>query len=140
LVVYDVTKEQTFVNAKTWLDELRAQANQDCIIYLVGNQVDRCQLNEGSRQVKRERAEQFAKEEGIYFEETSALTDFNVKSVFENLLNRKQGVLIRVEMHQLAVEKQRAEMEENEVHQQSRKYKKLEEEQTTAQPKQSGCC
>lgn len=37
LVVYDVTKEDTFINAKRWMEELRASAEPNCVIYLVGN-------------------------------------------------------------------------------------------------------
>ena len=37
LVVYDVTKEDTFTNAKRWMEELRASAEPECVIYLVGN-------------------------------------------------------------------------------------------------------
>ena len=37
LVVYDVTKEDTFIHAKRWMEELRAAAEPDCVIYLVGN-------------------------------------------------------------------------------------------------------
>ena len=45
MVVYDVTKEETFINAKRWMEELRASAEPECVIYLVGNQVDRVELN-----------------------------------------------------------------------------------------------
>lgn len=37
LVVYDVTKEDTFIHAKTWMRELRESAEPECVIYLVGN-------------------------------------------------------------------------------------------------------
>ena len=37
LLVYDVTKSETFFNARRWMDELKAAADPDCIIYLVGN-------------------------------------------------------------------------------------------------------
>ena len=37
LLVYDVTKEETFINAKRWMEELRASAEPKCVIYLVGN-------------------------------------------------------------------------------------------------------
>ena len=37
LVVYDVTKEDTFTNAKRWMEELKASAEPDCVMYLVGN-------------------------------------------------------------------------------------------------------
>lgn len=49
--MYDVTKEETFINARRWLEELRAQADKDCVIFLVGNQADRCETNEAARQV-----------------------------------------------------------------------------------------
>ena len=41
LLVYDVTKSETFFNVRRWMEELRAAADPDCIIYLVGNQVDK---------------------------------------------------------------------------------------------------
>lgn len=37
LVVYDVTKADTFQNAMKWMEELRASAEPECVIYLVGN-------------------------------------------------------------------------------------------------------
>ena len=37
LVVYDVTKEETFINAKRWMEELKASAEPDCVMCLVGN-------------------------------------------------------------------------------------------------------
>lgn len=47
--MYDVTKEDTFTNAKRWMEELRASAEPDCVIYLVGNQVDRVEINPAFR-------------------------------------------------------------------------------------------
>lgn len=89
LVVYDVTKEETFINAKRWMEELKASAEPDCVMCLVGNQVDRVEMNPALRQVTKERAEQFANQNGIKFEETSALTNSKVTDVFDNLLHCK---------------------------------------------------
>jgi GTPase SAR1 family protein len=55
--VYDVTKEDTFINAKRWMEELKASAEPDCVMYLVGNQVDRVEMNQALRQVSRDKAE-----------------------------------------------------------------------------------
>ncbi len=55
--MYDVTKEETFINAKRWMEELRASAEPECVIYLVGNQIDRVEMNPGLRQVTKEKAE-----------------------------------------------------------------------------------
>ncbi len=89
LVVYDVTKEETFINAKRWMEELKASAEPDCVMCLVGNQVDRVEMNPALRQVTKERAEQFANQNGLKFEETSALTNSKVTDVFDNLLHCK---------------------------------------------------
>lgn len=40
LVVYDVTKPTSFIKARHWVNELKAQANKNIIIALVGNKVD----------------------------------------------------------------------------------------------------
>jgi Rab family protein len=37
LIVYDVTKEETFVSAKRWLEDLRSLGEEDCVIFLIGN-------------------------------------------------------------------------------------------------------
>ena len=87
LVVYDVTKEETFINAKRWMEELKASAEPECVMCLVGNQVDRVEMNPALRQVTKERAEQFANQNGLKFEETSALTNSKVTDVFDNLLH-----------------------------------------------------
>ena len=59
-MVYDVTKEDTFLNAKRWMEELRASAEPDCVIYLVGNQVDRVEMNPSLRMVQYDTAQRYA--------------------------------------------------------------------------------
>ena len=69
------------------MEELRASAEPKCVIYLVGNQVDKVDMNPSLRQVPIEKAQSFAKENGLYFEETSALTNSKVTDTFDNLVN-----------------------------------------------------
>lgn len=40
LLMYNVIDRESFLNCTTWLDELRANAPPDVIVYLVGNQID----------------------------------------------------------------------------------------------------
>ncbi len=40
LIVYDITKRQTFENVKFWLESLLSQAEQSLCIILVGNKLD----------------------------------------------------------------------------------------------------
>lgn len=79
LLVYDITRPETFANLTTWLEEARAHSNnKDMVIILVGNKCDM----ESRRKVRYEEGEAFAKEHGLLFIETSAKTATNVDSAF----------------------------------------------------------
>merc|ERR1711907_56685 len=96
LLVYDITKEATFEGVKTmWLEELRANADDNIIIMLVGNKKDLGHL----RAVTTEEGRKFAEANNLSFIETSAqqrdgdkvkLQDGeesgNVTRAFENIL------------------------------------------------------
>eukprot|EP01055_Gregarina_sp_Pseudo9_P005617 Gregarina_sp_Pseudo_9__5616@NODE_772_length_2234_cov_57_841002_g727_i0_p2_GENE_NODE_772_length_2234_cov_57_841002_g727_i0NODE_772_length_2234_cov_57_841002_g727_i0_p2_ORF_typecomplete_len241_score41_44Ras/PF00071_22/5_4e54Roc/PF08477_13/6_2e25Arf/PF00025_21/4_7e16Gtr1_RagA/PF04670_12/3_3e07SRPRB/PF09439_10/1_7e06GTP_EFTU/PF00009_27/6_3e06MMR_HSR1/PF01926_23/0_00017FeoB_N/PF02421_18/0_00046AAA_22/PF13401_6/0_0017TniB/PF05621_11/0_014AAA_5/PF07728_14/0_24ANAPC1/PF12859_7/0_16_NODE_772_length_2234_ len=86
LLVFDVTKMQTFKNASHWLEDLRAYAEPDIVTFLVGNKVDLVEGNPHEREVPFEVAAAFANNNGLFFSEVSAVTSFNVKKVFERLL------------------------------------------------------
>lgn len=81
LVVYDVTKPQSFMKARHWVKELHEQASKGIVIALVGNKLDMVE-NGGERKVAREEAEKLAEEEGLLFFETSAKSGENVNEVF----------------------------------------------------------
>ena len=85
-MVYDVTKEKTFDNVRTWINALKEQAEPDLVIILVGNKIDLCEKNPQMRKVTKEQAMNFSHEYKLLFEETSAITDQNVTEVFEHLL------------------------------------------------------
>jgi Ras family. len=53
---------------------------------LVGNKFDLVEKNPDKREVSVEQAENFAKQEGLLFIETSAVTSVKVKEAFEMLL------------------------------------------------------
>jgi GTPase SAR1 family protein len=55
---------------------------------LVGNKLDLVERNESTRRVSREHAVRFAEENGLLFQETSAVTTANVKEAFEILLQQ----------------------------------------------------
>ena len=79
VIVYAIDDINTFNNLESWLNEIKAQANPDIKIFLIGNKQDL----ESKRQVDKQKAEQFKKEQNLnFFEETSAKTGFNAKNVF----------------------------------------------------------
>ena len=40
LIVYDITKEQSFMSVKKWIEEVREHAEPEIVIMLVGNKLD----------------------------------------------------------------------------------------------------
>jgi Rab family protein len=61
LIVYDITKEQSFLSVKKWMEEVKEHAEPDIVIMLVGNKLDACEKNPLERKVSAERAMEFAK-------------------------------------------------------------------------------
>ena len=92
LLVYDITSDTSFKNAKKWMDEIREHAEPDIVITLVGNKLDLTKTNPAKRKVPRELAEEFARKNGCLFGEASAQTDVNVRELFENLLQEIYNV------------------------------------------------
>merc|ERR1711939_414773 len=82
LLVYDISKHQTYDNVTRWLKELRDHADANIVIMLVGNKSDLRHL----RAVPTEEAKQFASENNLSFIETSALDASNVELAFQNIL------------------------------------------------------
>ncbi|KAH7387910.1 hypothetical protein KP509_16G048100 [Ceratopteris richardii] len=82
MLVYDITKRQTFENMARWLEELRGHADMNIVIMLVGNKSDLGAF----RAVSTEDAKEFAEKESLFFLETSALEATNVESAFLTVL------------------------------------------------------
>jgi len=51
-LTYDITREETFSNILEWLKEVKNHANNDILLYLIGNRSDL----EDDREVSREKA------------------------------------------------------------------------------------
>ncbi|RLN53999.1 hypothetical protein BBJ28_00017525 [Nothophytophthora sp. Chile5] len=77
LLVYDITRRETFNHLTRWLEEARQNSNSNMAIMLIGNKSDL----EHRRAVSFKEGEQFAKENGLIFLETSAKTAANVEDV-----------------------------------------------------------
>eukprot|EP00831_Metopus_contortus_P061464 TRINITY_DN5331_c0_g1_i1.p1 TRINITY_DN5331_c0_g1~~TRINITY_DN5331_c0_g1_i1.p1 ORF type:complete len:240 (-),score=30.07 TRINITY_DN5331_c0_g1_i1:64-783(-) len=92
LVVFDVTKRTTFEHAENWVKELRAQAEPNIVIMLVGNKLDLCEPAEESKAVPRavstEEAAKFADRYHLEYTETSAMAGTNVQDAFQNLMQK----------------------------------------------------
>eukprot|EP01015_Nassula_variabilis_P027187 TRINITY_DN552_c0_g1_i12.p2 TRINITY_DN552_c0_g1~~TRINITY_DN552_c0_g1_i12.p2 ORF type:complete len:252 (+),score=36.36 TRINITY_DN552_c0_g1_i12:103-858(+) len=82
LIVFDLTKYQTFENLRNWIDEFYEYGCQDGIISIVGNKMDL----EEQREVPQDQAVRFAQECNCPYFETSALSNMNVNEVFKQLV------------------------------------------------------
>ncbi|KAG6526670.1 ras-related protein Rab2BV [Zingiber officinale] len=82
LLVYDITKKQTFDNVQRWLRELRDHADSNIVIMMAGNKSDLTHL----RAVSENDGQEFAEKEGLSFLETSALESHNVEKAFQTVL------------------------------------------------------
>ncbi|CAH9126975.1 unnamed protein product [Cuscuta epithymum] len=94
LLVYDITRRETFNHLASWLEDAKQHANANMTIMLIGN---KCDLSH-RRAVSTEEGEQFAKDNGLIFMEASAKTAQNVEEAFINtatlIYNKiKDGVL-----------------------------------------------
>eukprot|EP01115_Flamella_aegyptia_P003183 TRINITY_DN1518_c0_g4_i1.p1 TRINITY_DN1518_c0_g4~~TRINITY_DN1518_c0_g4_i1.p1 ORF type:complete len:199 (-),score=29.15 TRINITY_DN1518_c0_g4_i1:78-674(-) len=78
LLVYDITRRETFDHLQSWLEDCRRYSNQNIVIMLIGN---KCDL-ENKRQVSKEEGEAFAERNNLTFLETSAKTAQNVEEAF----------------------------------------------------------
>jgi Ras-related protein Rab-2A len=94
LLVYDITRKETFDHIRKWYDEVKLNGSKDICCILIGNKKDL----EEQRQVKYEEGKRLAEENNLLFLETSAKTAENVQECFtisaERILDQinKSGV------------------------------------------------
>eukprot|EP00768_Dysnectes_brevis_P001778 gnl/Dysnectes_brevis/1501_a1699_3386.p1 GENE.gnl/Dysnectes_brevis/1501_a1699_3386~~gnl/Dysnectes_brevis/1501_a1699_3386.p1 ORF type:complete len:238 (+),score=20.13 gnl/Dysnectes_brevis/1501_a1699_3386:93-716(+) len=78
LLVYDITRRQSFDHLASWLEEAREHGGDKMTIMLVGNKADRA----GHRVVSTEEGRRFAQANGLLFIETSAKDNTNIEAAF----------------------------------------------------------
>lgn len=89
MLVYDMTKRQSFDHVARWLEELRGHADKNIVVMLIGNKSDLSTL----RAVSTEDAKEFAQRENLFFLETSALESINVETAFLTVLTEIYRVI-----------------------------------------------
>ena len=82
LVVYDITKKESFESIDKWINDLINSSDKNITILLIGN---KCDL-ENQRKVTKEEGEEKAKSFGLGFIETSACSGDNIDQAFEIML------------------------------------------------------
>ena len=83
VVVFDVTKRETFTNVETWLSEIKENFNNPCLV-LFGNKIDK---DKSEWEVSEEEIKKFAEEKHLVYFETSALTKKGINEGFDYIVN-----------------------------------------------------
>ncbi|CAH2282212.1 ras-related Rab-18 [Pelobates cultripes] len=84
ILVYDVTRRDTFVKLDNWLNELETYCTRNDIVkMLVGNKIDK-----ENREVDRNEGLKFARKHSMLFIEASAKTRDGVQCAFEELVEK----------------------------------------------------
>ena len=79
MVCFDITTRESFNHVHDWHKEIQNNAEENILVYLIGNMAD---LDE-NREVTRQEAEAMCKELGFHkYIETSAFTGMNLESAF----------------------------------------------------------
>ena len=91
LLIYDITKRDTFEKLEFWLEDLKENSDNlnNLFIYLIGNKNDL----EERRELDFEEANNFAKEKNIPYIEVSAKTGNNIKKLFDEMI---KGTLSKI--------------------------------------------
>ncbi|KAI9297676.1 ras-domain-containing protein [Neoconidiobolus thromboides FSU 785] len=85
ILVYDVTKKETFDNLEQWFIELETYCkNKEVVKMIIGNKVDK----ESNRAISLEQGEEYAKSKNSLFIECSAKTKLGVQQAVEELVRK----------------------------------------------------
>ncbi|EGY22493.1 Ras-related protein Rab-2 like [Verticillium longisporum] len=94
LLVFDLSRRQTFEHVTDWLNDLRQIAEPDIVVILVGNKADLAATGDGGsgtdkREVSRAEAEAWARKNGVLeYVETSAKSGEGVEKAFMRVAER----------------------------------------------------
>ncbi|KFZ20141.1 hypothetical protein V502_03337 [Pseudogymnoascus sp. VKM F-4520 (FW-2644)] len=89
LLVFDISRRPTFAHVQDWLADLRAIAEADIVVVLVGNKSDLAAGEENKREVTVAEAEEWAAKNGVLeYVETSAKSGEGVERAFARVAER----------------------------------------------------
>ena len=86
LLVFDLTRDQTYQETRKWLTEIRQFTEDKIPFVFIGNKADL--IEDVGAVVDRDEARTFAEKEGSKYIETSAKTGVNVDEAFTELTRR----------------------------------------------------
>ena len=88
LLIFDITDRSSFEHIRNWIEQIKEEAPEQIIIYLVGNKID----NQNNRVVTNEEAKKVAEEFKLKYYETSAKNNINVDTTFLDLIKEIDSI------------------------------------------------
>lgn len=94
ILVYDISKRESFENLGYWQDLIEKKCEKSAKILLIGNKIDK----ENERQVSTTEGREYAEKNGYYFMETSAKTNVNeaVGKAFDMMIQHLGRIHIKI--------------------------------------------
>ena len=86
LLVFDLTREETYEEIKKWLSEIKKSTGKDFPLVLIGNKLDK--IEEVGVHIDRDEARAFAKKEGITYIETTTKSEELIENTFLKLARK----------------------------------------------------
>ena len=84
IITFDITDEISYNNAKYWINHIKEYTFNNPFVALIGNKKDL----EHKRKISIEEANNYAKENDIFYYEVSALTGYGIISAFDDIINK----------------------------------------------------
>lgn len=78
LLVFDMTRRETFTHIQSWLDDVYTHGNENIKSIMVANKCDQ----ESKRQVSRQEGIEFAQRHNLLYIEASAKSGKNIEEVY----------------------------------------------------------
>lgn len=89
IIAFDVTKQESFENVKTWMNSIYKHADPSIAKVLVGNKIDL----EDERVVSKSEGMKLAHEHGMEYIETSARENINIHELMQHIMGKVFDVL-----------------------------------------------
>lgn len=89
IIAFDITKQESFDNVKTWMNSIYKHADPSIAKVLVGNKIDL----EEDRAISRAEGAKLAMEHGMEYFETSARDNVNIHELMQHIMGKVYDTL-----------------------------------------------
>ena len=84
VIIFDISNETSFINLKSWMNDIKEECSADIPMILVGNKSDLVD----KRVIDKERAMEYAKNENLEYIETSSKTGENINKALSLIIEK----------------------------------------------------